>query len=279
MKKSIVVSIASLLFRKLQQIKPINGISNIKATIMKRKRMIFPVLLVMLTCSGVDNLLYYSKALYVKQVTKKVFKHVSYIDIARNESYPCNGMIVIDKGEAIIFDTPVSETASKELIDWLKTAKGLKIKAVVVNHFHEDCLSGLEAFKKEGIPSYGSNKTKELASASGHPIPDYGFDETIELTVGNILTVTEFHGKGHTEDNMVSYIPSEKVLFGGCLIKAMDVNKGNISDADTSEWPRTVRKVIEAYPKVEYVIPGHGEHGGKELLDYTIELFEKDMQN
>jgi len=243
------------------------------------KRKIFPVLLVILTCNGVDNLLYYSKALQIEQVTEKVFKHISYVDIAGRESYPCNGMIVIDKGEVVIFDTPVSDTASKELIDWLRTAKGLKIKAVVVNHFHADCLGGLETFKKRGVTSYSSNKTMKIASALGLPIPDYGFEEALELTVGNILTVTGFHGKGHTMDNVVSYIPSEKVLFGGCLIKAMRASKGNLSDGDTLEWPRAVRNVKWAYPKVEYVIPGHGEHGGKELLDYTIELFEKDMQN
>jgi len=32
--------------------------------------------------------------------------------------------------------------------------------------------------------------------------------------------------------------------------------------------------VKEKYPKVKTVIPGHGQTGGIELLDYTINLFK-----
>jgi metallo-beta-lactamase class B len=40
-------------------------------------------------------------------------------------------------------------------------------------------------------------------------------------------------------------------------------------------WPTTVQKVKEAYPAVQWVIPGHGEAGSQKLLDYTIQLFAK----
>jgi metallo-beta-lactamase class B len=54
----------------------------------------------------------------------------------------------------------------------------------------------------------------------------------------------------------------------------MQATKGFLGDANVKDWSATVRKVKQAFPSVKLVIPGHGEIGGQELLDYTIELFK-----
>jgi metallo-beta-lactamase class B len=86
----------------------------------------------------------------------------------------------------------------------------------------------------------------------------------------------EYFGEGHTKDNIVSYFPSEKVLFGGCLIKEVNASKGYLGDANISEWSGTVQSVKRKYGNAKIVLPGHGKPGGMELLDYTIELFKND---
>jgi metallo-beta-lactamase class B len=83
-----------------------------------------------------------------------------------------------------------------------------------------------------------------------------------------------FFGQGHTSDNIIGYIPSENALFGGCLIKALGATKGNLTDANIREWSETVELIKKEISKLEIVIPGHEKNGGKELLEYTIELFE-----
>ena len=74
--------------------------------------------------------------------------------------------------------------------------------------------------------------------------------------------------------NVVSYFPKENILFGGCLIKELQATKGYLGDANVGEWSSTVEKVKQQYPNVKIVIPGHGKIGGKDLLDFTIKLFE-----
>ena len=69
-------------------------------------------------------------------------------------------------------------------------------------------------------------------------------------------------------------MPEEELIFGGCLIKAMDASKVNLNDADTLAWSSTVRKIKAELPKTKCIVPGHGNTGGKELLDYTFELFD-----
>ena len=57
------------------------------------------------------------------------------------------------------------------------------------------------------------------------------------------------------------------------MIKEIGADKGNLLDADKSEWPKTVLKLKEKFPKVKCVIPGHGKPGKGKLIDYTIKLF------
>ena len=80
-------------------------------------------------------------------------------------------------------------------------------------------------------------------------------------------------GEGHTQDNIVSYFPNDKALFGGCLIKRVNAKKGYLGDANINEWSNTVRAVKSKYKDAEIIIPGHGKPGGQELLSYTIDLF------
>jgi len=34
----------------------------------------------------------------------------------------------------------------------------------------------------------------------------------------------------------VGYFPKENIIFGGCLIKAIDASKGYLGDANTADW-------------------------------------------
>ncbi|UOB19348.1 subclass B1 metallo-beta-lactamase [Abyssalbus ytuae] len=209
----------------------------------------------------------------IKPLTENVYIHISYLNIPGYGTFPSNGLIFFNKKEAIVFDTPVDDNASAQLINWITATQQATIKAVVINHFHDDCLGGLKEFHANGIPSYASNETIRLAKQHNEILPKYGFDNTLELKAGNKTTITRFFGAGHTVDNVVSYIPSEETLFGGCLVKEINAGKGNLADANIQQWPHTIQKIKDHYPQLQYVIPGHGKHGGTELLDYTITLF------
>jgi metallo-beta-lactamase class B len=58
------------------------------------------------------------------------------------------------------------------------------------------------------------------------------------------------------------------------LIKELEATKGYLGDANIAQWSNTVERIKEQYPNIKIVIPGHGAIGGKDLLDYTIQLFK-----
>ena len=82
-----------------------------------------------------------------------------------------------------------------------------------------------------------------------------------------------YPGAGHTEDNVVVWLANEKILFGGCFVKSLqNKNLGNTGDADISEWPNSIQKVLNRYPDVKVVVPGHGKIGNISLLTHTQAL-------
>ena len=216
---------------------------------------------------------YRTETLQIDPITEHTYRHLTYLDTESFGKVPCNGLIVVNDGEAVIFDTPATDAASTELIDYVETKLNARVKAVVATHFHDDCTGGLATFHDRGIVSYGLDETLRRAREEGNPIPEQAFDDRISLTAGPTKIEVLHPGPGHTPDNVVAYVPSERVLFGGCLIKELNAGKGNLADADTTRWSATVANVSNLFPDVRHVVPGHGDIGGPELLAYTKTLF------
>lgn len=217
---------------------------------------------------------YRTDALIITRIAANSYIHTSHLQTDDFGNVPCNGLIVRDGTEAIIFDTPTTDSESAALIRWVRDSLACTIKAVIPTHFHHDCLGGLQVFHDHGIPSFANASTIELAGANGVALPQRAFTDTLKLQVDKRSISIAYFGAGHTPDNVVGYFPKDEVLFGGCLVKEVDASKGYLGDADTTAWSATVERVKQAYPKARVVIPGHGQHGGQELLDYTIELFK-----
>lgn len=220
------------------------------------------------------KVIYKSKDLVITQIAKNAFEHTSFKQTNDFGYVPCNGLVVRNSNEVIIFDTPTNDKSSALLIKWIKEKLHCKINAIIPTHFHDDCLGGLKAFDENGIPSYAYFKTIALAKENNYVVPKNSFSDSLILKVGNQHIIAKFFGEGHTKDNVIGYFPSEKIMFGGCLIKELEAGKGYLGDANVAEWSNTVEKIKKKYPNVKTVIPGHGDYGNIALLDYTIALFK-----
>jgi metallo-beta-lactamase class B len=217
-----------------------------------------------------------SEGLSVIKLTDHIYQHVSDLQTNDFGKVKCNGLIYINGDDAIICDTPTNDDLSSDLIGWIKkNYPQVKIKAIIINHFHADCLGGLRTFHQAGIPSYAHERTKELLILKGDTtsIPQIYFSTSLEIAVGSKNIINFFPGEAHTRDNIITWIPSEKTIFGGCMVKSMNASKGNLADANIQAWPTTIEKIKSTCPSAKIVVPGHGDAGGQELLDYTIALF------
>lgn len=226
---------------------------------------------------SMDSLtIYQTKNLIVKKLSNHIYQHISYLNTDDFGKVECNGMLVINGNEGVVFDTPTDNKSSEELISFITNVLKTAIVAIIPTHFHEDCIGGVHEFEKRSIPIYASTLTADLLKENGHNFTNSitTFDNSLTLNIGNKKVIAEYFGEGHTKDNVVGYFPESNAVFGGCLIKTIGANKGYLGDANTDKWSETVQKIKLKYPKAEIVIPGHGKSGGTELYDYTIKLFE-----
>ena len=82
-------------------------------------------------------------------------------------------------------------------------------------------------------------------------------------------------GKGFGQRRLEFGHPLVGNLPGGCLLKSLGAGKGNLADANIDAWPQTVSKLKVQYPDANIIVPGHGNPGGRDLLDFTITLFKE----
>ena len=115
--------------------------------------------------------------------------------------------------------------------------------------------------------------TIDIAKSHNLPIPSHGFKDSIQLELGDKLINCYYFGAAHSLDNIVVWIPSEQILFAGCMIKSINSKDlGNTVDGDLIAYPKTIDKLINKFPTVKIVIPGHGPFGGFDLIQHTRNL-------
>lgn len=179
-----------------------------------------------------------SKDIEVIQISKHSYVHVTYVQVPPFGRVASNGLIYTDNKEALLFDTPMNDSLTKDLVTWITDSLKVRIVGFVPNHWHDDCMGGLNYLNTIGIPSYANERTRTIAISKNLPVPQHGFADSLILYLDNQAVVCRYFGPTHTVDNIVTWIPSERVLFGGCMVKALKSETlGNLADADLTEWP------------------------------------------
>jgi len=217
--------------------------------------------------SGMERV---SDTLWLGRLTPNVWIHTTTNVLEGIGYYPANGAIVTGANESLLIDTGWSASYARELLDAWDRRKLPKITQALVTHFHIDRTGGIGELVKRGVPAFGNPLTIGLALDNGLPAPRPLHD--VEKRPRRLGPVEVFYpGEGHTLDNVVAWVPSDRVLFGGCLVKSTTAGDlGNVADANIAAYPATIRAVRRRYAP-RYVIPGHGTIEGNSLA-HTAQL-------
>jgi len=204
-----------------------------------------------------------------------IYVHVTWDSIPSMGKFSSNGMIIVQNGEALMIDTPMDNEKTKILVSYLRDKMHIKVSKLIAGHYHDDCIGGLRYLKSIGVSSVANDRTRMICKKLRLPVPDKGFNKELDFFFHGKPIACRYWGGGHTVDNITVWLPKEKILFGGCLVKSSaSTTLGNIADAKVADWDKTVAKVLQAYPNARFVVPGHGEVGGTELLSHTIDLVQ-----
>jgi metallo-beta-lactamase class B len=203
-----------------------------------------------------------------------VWIHTTYKAYGSN-NIPSNGLIVQTSAGLILIDTPWDDSLTALLLDTVKTKFKQTFTLAVITHAHDDRIGGIRTLRKCGIKVVSLPLVCQKAKELGYPKPDMLSSTDTMLYIGNEKLELFYPGSGHTEDNIVIWLPREKILFGGCLVKAEgSTDLGNIKEANLEKWSRSICMVMEKFKTAQIVVPGHGAHGNLHLLQHTLDLLQ-----
>ena len=171
--------------------------------------------------------------LKIIKISDDVYVHISYFNVKDWGRIPSNGMIVVNKSQAALFDTPMDLETTKLLVETVKNVLKSDIVLFVPNHWHDDCIGGLEYLNQLNIESYSNIMTYDISKSKSKPLTTHTFKDSITLHLNDVEIICQYFGEAHASDNIICAIPSKKIIFAGCMLKDMNAKTlGNLSDAN-----------------------------------------------
>lgn len=200
---------------------------------------------------------------------------VSALGSPANQNFISNAAFVVTPTGVVVIDALGSPELAKRLAGEIRKITPLPITHVIVTHYHADHVYGLQTFKAMGarIIAHRAAKTylnsetarlrleasrEELAPWINEDTHLVEADEWIEgdtqLTVGGMPFQIRLVGPSHTPEDLVIYLPQEKVLFAGDLVFRSRIPY--VGQADSRHWITALDRLL-AFDAV-VIVPGHG---------------------
>jgi len=260
---------------------------------------IFAVLLIILhSCSKKDAklaIVQLNAELEITEIENNIFL------VKHSFPWPGNSLIVLmDKKNILWIDTPYTPEATISVLNWIEKKFGEQSSITEINTgFHIDNLGGNQELAIRNIPIYGSDLTCELLETRSKttmsnmigwlngeknkkyrdvysnlslykPSITFNINEEQKVLVGSNEVIIYYPGPTHTYDNLVVYIPSQEILFGGCMILSANTEKvGFIEDGNLDEWSKSLTNLQERFDNIRIIVPGHGNPGDSTLIAHT----------
>lgn len=217
-----------------------------------------------------------SPQLQIQQLAPGLWLHRTEQTLSNGAVFTANGLVLETAGGIWLLDTAWGFYPTRDLLHWIDTVLQKPVIKAIATHAHDDRTGGVVALAERGIPLQVTAQTAAIA-AKQQITP---LQVVTELAPGGAYQdgpVQWFYpGPGHSADNIVLWLPQYQLLHGGCFVKAPRYpGLGHIADADVAAWPTSLQRLKAQYPQALIVVPGHGEVGDLQLLDYSLALFVK----
>ena len=226
-----------------------------------------------------------------------------------------SNLVVINTDDVVLVDTNITPEATRRLVSDIKTLTDKPIRYVVNTHWHYDHTDGNQVFGPEvTIIGHENERTEILAGVLKNRLTlefqnlpgqienarRQGGDrlqvleayreqlkETVPtpptLTLADHLTLFRgereirilYLGRGHSDTDLIVYLPKEKVVATGDFFEGPGTGALNFGFHD--EWANNLEKLKAL--DFETVVPGHGEpFKGKDQIAY-FQAFLRDLWN
>lgn len=212
---------------------------------------------------------------------------VSALGSAANQNFISNAGFVVTPAGVVVIDALGSPALATRLIAEVRKVTPLPITHVLVTHYHADHIYGLQTFKASGARvvahraalAYLNSETARLRlEVSRQELAPWVNDQTRlidaddwidadkALVVGGVTFQLKTVGPAHTPEDLVVYLPSEKVLFAGDLVFRSRIPY--VGQADSRHWIVALDSLLGFDTRV--IVPGHGPLSAEARKDMQL---------
>ncbi|MEV4707915.1 MBL fold metallo-hydrolase [Actinoplanes sp. NPDC049316] len=147
----------------------------------------------------------------------------------------------------------------------------------LINQAQADDLAGKGAGYLQMFRSLGETTARYLEDVH-LPAPDITYDDAYDLDLGGRVVHLRATGPAHSRGDQVVTVPDAGVMFTGDLVETGQFAifpwfPPHDTDVNGVRWIEVMRRLSAAAPRT--VVPGHGDIGGRALLDEVRAYLEE----
>ena len=211
----------------------------------------------------------------------------SALGSSANRNFISNAAFVVTADRVVVIDALGSPVLAEELLEEIRRVTPLRVRHVIVTHYHADHVYGLQVLKAAGaeviaherVDEYLQSDTAQLRlKASREELfpwidentrlvaPDRRLSGPATLTLGGTRFEIGHAGPAHTPEDLVVWLPERRVLLAGDL-----VFRGRIPFvglADSGAWVQALDRLL-AYD-ARLIVPGHGPVSSSAQADLQL---------
>jgi glyoxylase-like metal-dependent hydrolase (beta-lactamase superfamily II)/8-oxo-dGTP pyrophosphatase MutT (NUDIX family) len=180
-------------------------------------------------------------------------------------------VLVLGNGELLVVDPGAAEVRQYARLLALLAgfkAEGLRVKAVVITHHHQDHLGGAKAVKDRlGVPLWCHAKTAERLAFVPERLLEDG--ETLTLAGDPVMNFKVLHTPGHAPGHLCLVDELSKAAIVGDMVSGLGTVVIDPADGDMGDYLAQLRR-LKDWP-VGTIYPAHGPiipDGQAKLAEY-----------
>lgn len=213
---------------------------------------------------------------------------VDAIPSVENRGFISNAFAVLTREGWVVIDTLSTPELSKEFVEHLMRIKKLPVKYVIVTHYHPDHWYGAKTYKELGAKIIAHKKLMEFYHSGEARLaledakrrfgdlfksvvlvpPDVVVEDKYTLTVGDKTFEIIYMEPAHTDNDLVVYIPSLRVLFVGDLVVYNRIPFMEDRSASSKGLVEALKRIKEM--RAQVLLGGHNEPMDMSAVDFTL---------
>ncbi len=200
---------------------------------------------------------------------------LSALGSSANQNFISNAGFIVTAQGVVVVDALGSPQLAERLISEIRKVTAQPITHLIVTHYHADHVYGLQAFKAVGARVIAHRAAREYLNSDTARLrleasrqelapwvntrtrlveADEWLDGDAELSVGGMRLLIKSVGPAHTPEDLVVYLPQEKLLFAGDLVFRARIPY--VGQADSRHWIKALDALLAL--DTAAIVPGHG---------------------